>query len=69
MYKEDVDVNENRITFPEIRDANELRAIIQSVYWLNNRGTIANIEGVNASEEQSHGDGKKEQISLALCKY
>eukprot|EP00579_Thalassiosira_antarctica_P017444 CAMPEP_0201945142 /NCGR_PEP_ID=MMETSP0903-20130614/53745_1 /ASSEMBLY_ACC=CAM_ASM_000552 /TAXON_ID=420261 /ORGANISM="Thalassiosira antarctica, Strain CCMP982" /LENGTH=801 /DNA_ID=CAMNT_0048488201 /DNA_START=85 /DNA_END=2487 /DNA_ORIENTATION=+ len=65
MYKEDVDVKENRITFPEIRDANELRAIIQSVYWLNNRGTIANIEGVNASEEQSDG-GKKDQISIAF---
>lgn len=63
MYNENLLVKKEMITFPEISDANELRAIIRSVYWLNNRNTIATI----SSATEDHGeDVTKEQISLAF---
>lgn len=69
MYKDDVVVKENLITFPEITNANELRAIIRSIYWLNNEHTIASVEGVaDAADAEAKGDDNdtKEQISLAF---
>ena len=68
MYKEGIVVKDNLITFPEIRDANELRSVIRSVYWLNNEQTRAII--VNVQEEdnfrRSEDDEQKSQISLAF---
>lgn len=67
LYKEDIVVKDSLITFPEIRDANELRSVIRSVYWLNNEQTIANIE--NAEEvdgSSSSADDQKGQIALAF---
>ncbi|KAL9190868.1 hypothetical protein ACHAXT_000574 [Thalassiosira profunda] len=65
LHNEDVAVKENMIIFPEIRDANELRAVIRAVYWLNNESTIAGIEGDDAKPTQKEGD-TKEQITLAF---
>lgn len=69
LYKEDIVVKDNLITFPEIRDANELRSVIRSVYWLNNEHTIENIEstkeGSGSSSGEEDGD-QKDQISLAF---
>ena len=65
FLKNGVDVKENLLTYPEIRDANELRAIIRSIYWLNNKSTLSKIKGLDASEANT-GDDVKEQISLAF---
>ena len=63
MYNANILVKKDMITFPEISDANELRSIIRSIYWLNNRDTIANL----SSATEDHGeDATKEQISLAF---
>ena len=74
LYKEDIVVKDNLITFPEIRDAKELRSVIRSVYWLNNEQTIANIENakevkVNDSSgggADNNDDDQTGQISLAF---
>ncbi|KAL7541792.1 hypothetical protein ACHAXR_011210 [Thalassiosira sp. AJA248-18] len=65
MYKDDVVVKENMITFPEIKDSNQLRAIIRTIYWLNNQNTISSIEGLDYADKNS-ADDTKEQISLAF---
>jgi len=63
MYNENVIAKKDMITFLEISDANELRSIIRSIYWLNNRNTIASL----SSATEDHGeDATKEQISLAF---
>jgi len=70
LYKEDIVVKDNLITFPEIRDTNELRSVIRSVYWLNNEHTIANIENAQEGSDSSSSGGadedQKGQISLAF---
>eukprot|EP00571_Detonula_confervacea_P007230 CAMPEP_0172329892 /NCGR_PEP_ID=MMETSP1058-20130122/61118_1 /TAXON_ID=83371 /ORGANISM="Detonula confervacea, Strain CCMP 353" /LENGTH=788 /DNA_ID=CAMNT_0013047085 /DNA_START=10 /DNA_END=2373 /DNA_ORIENTATION=+ len=66
MYKEDIVVKEDMITFPEIGDANELRATIRSIYWLNNKNTIANVKGAVGTTEEQSNKSTKEQISLAF---
>jgi len=77
MYDDRIIVTNDRITFPEITDAFELRAVIRSVYWLNNRRTIATIGSscsatavVVSTEAASNLDDSedaiKEQISLAF---
>jgi len=78
LYKGDIVVKDNLITFPEIRGANELRSVIRSVYWLNNEHTIANIANaekgndddsgvdVNDSSCADNDDAQKGQISLAF---
>ena len=63
MYNENVIAKKDMITFLEISDANELRSIIRSIYWLNNRNTIASLS--SATEDHSE-DATKEQISLAF---
>jgi hypothetical protein len=63
MYNEQNLVKKDMITFPKISDANELRSMIRSIFWLNNRSTIANL----SSATEDHGeDATKEQISLAF---
>lgn len=74
MYDDRIIVTNDRITFPEITDAFELRAVIRSIYWLNNRRTIASIGSSSAavvSTEAANNlddseDAIKEQISLAF---
>jgi hemimethylated DNA binding protein len=68
LYNKDIVVKDNLITFPEIRDTNELRSVIRSVYWLNNEQTIANIENANdvGASSSSADDDQKGQISLAF---
>lgn len=78
LYKEDIVVKDNLITFPEIRDANELRSVIRSVYWLNNEHTIANIDNAEKGNnddsdaddtscvDNSDNDAQTGQISLAF---
>ena len=64
MYNENIIAKKDMITFLEISDANELRSIIRSIYWLNNRNTIR-MEEEDATGD--HGeDAAKEQISLAF---
>jgi hypothetical protein len=63
MYNKNIIAKKDMITFLEISDANELRSIIRSIYWLNNRNTIASL----SSATEDHGeDATKEQISLAF---
>ena len=70
LYNNDVDVRDNILVFPEIKDADELRELIRSVYWLNNSKTLATIE--MEKNELADDDVKvsskvqKEQISLAF---
>jgi hypothetical protein len=75
MYDDRIIVTNDRITFPEITDAFELRAVIRSIYWLNNRRTIATIGSScsatavvseAASNLDDSEDAIKEQISLAF---
>ncbi len=71
MYNENVRVTRNMITFPEIHDANELRAVIRSIYWLNNTRTNANTAASAAADEDRRidDDGEdviRERISLAF---
>jgi hypothetical protein len=72
MYNDALLVNENRITFPEIPNVSALRAVIRSIFWLNNRNTIATtIEGAlpsTAGNDKYYADpyDPKEQISLAF---
>lgn len=66
MYDDNIVVKENMITFPEIKDANQLRSIIRSVYWLNNENTIASIDGMNNLTSDDKGVGTQEQITLAF---
>lgn len=64
MYNENIIAKKDMITFLEISDANELRSIIRSIYWLNNRNTIG-MEEDDATGD--HGeDATKEQIWLAF---
>lgn len=63
MYRDDVTVTENMITFPEIHDSNQLQSTIRSIYWLNNRHTIENIEGMDVIMSEND---TKEQITLAF---
>ena len=58
LHGENVSVSRGLITFPEITSASQLRAIIRSVYWLNNH---------NSSEDVTDVDGgTTDQISLAF---
>jgi len=70
MYNDAIHVNENMITFPEIANVSELRAVVRSVYWLNNRNTIAIkgdvLAGTDVDQDHNVEDGTKEQISLAF---
>jgi hemimethylated DNA binding protein len=69
LYKEGLVIKDNLITFPEIKDATELRSVIRSVYWLNNEQTIENIENTEETIDNSRGttdDEQKGQISLAF---
>ena len=69
LYKEGLVIKDNLITFPEIKDATELRSVIRSVYWLNNEHTIENIENTEETTDDSRGttdDEQKGQISLAF---
>ena len=63
MYRDDVTVTENMITFPEIHDSNQLQSTIRSIYWLNNKHTIENIEGLDGVVSEND---TKEQITLAF---
>lgn len=70
MYTNSLLVNEKMITFPEIANVSELRAVVRSVYWLNNQKTIAVKEGGLASNYVEHDhnaeNDTREQISLAF---
>ena len=63
MYRDDVTVTENMITFPEIHDSNQLQLTIRSIYWLNNLHTI--IENIALDGVMSENE-TKEQITLAF---
>jgi hypothetical protein len=67
MYDDQIIVTNDRITFSEITDAVELRAVIRSIFWLNNRRTIAaNVSTEEANNLHDSDDAIKEQISLAF---
>ena len=70
MYDDRIIVTNDRITFPEITDAFELRAVIRSIYWLNNRRTIAANVLLSPTEAANNlhdsENAIKEQISLAF---
>mmetsp|Transcript_29739 Transcript_29739/g.67156 ORF Transcript_29739/g.67156 Transcript_29739/m.67156 type:complete len:730 (+) Transcript_29739:142-2331(+) len=59
LYGETVSVSSGLITFPEITSASQLRAIIRSVYWLNNHSS-------DSTEDVTAEGRTKDQISLAF---
>lgn len=59
LYGEHVSVSSGLITFPEITSASQLRAIIRSVYWLNNHSS-------DSTEDVTAEGRTKDQISLAF---
>ncbi len=61
MYNDALLVNENRMTFPEISNVSALRAIVRSIFWLNNRNTIAtNKEGALALAGNSNNNNNND---------
>lgn len=68
LYNQDIDVRDNMIVFPEIKDASELRGVIRSIYWLNNESTIAEMErsDVDNVDDEHNAIQQKERISLAF---
>mmetsp|Transcript_26462 Transcript_26462/g.56254 ORF Transcript_26462/g.56254 Transcript_26462/m.56254 type:complete len:825 (-) Transcript_26462:503-2977(-) len=68
LYNQDIDVRDNMIVFPEIKDTSELKGVIRSIYWLNHESTIAerergDVDNVDGEHNAIH---QKERISLAF---
>lgn len=70
MYNAALLVKENMVTFPEIASVSELRGIVRSVYWLNNRNTIAinegELDGNMVDHDNTVGNETNEMISLGF---
>jgi hypothetical protein len=68
VYNSNVSVDDNMIVFPAVHDANELKDVIRSVFWLNNASTTSNTESLdkNKREQAFSSEDEKEQIALAF---
>lgn len=72
LYNADVSVDDEMIVFPTVYNANQLRDVIRSVYWLNNVNTLSDIDGSDDGNEvdgisiEPLPESVKEQISLAF---
>lgn len=63
LHGENVSVSSRLITFPKITIASQLRAIIRSVYWLNNQSRSKEDSTENVTDAEARA---KDQISLAF---
>ena len=69
LYNTGVSVKDHMIVFPTVYNANELRDLIRSVFWLNNINTTSAIDdATNGTDHQigSSPEEEKEQISIAF---
>jgi len=62
LYNQDIEIKDNMITFPQMKDVTELQAVIKSIYWLNNEGTIKDCD----TTDVDNNENTKAQISLAF---
>ena len=71
LYNPDImfSLDDDMIVFPAVHDANKLRDVIRSVYWLNNTNTTSDIvDGESFDEQKSDSlhTPDKDQIALAF---
>jgi len=62
LYNQDIEINDDMITFQQMKDVTELQAVIKSIYWLNNEHTIKDCDTTDVDNNES----TKAQISLAF---
>jgi hypothetical protein len=66
LYNADVSVGDEIIVFPATHNANQLRDVIRSVFWLNTMNTATDIDVHDAQGCAYSPEEEKEQISLAF---
>ena len=63
LYNKDIEIKDDMITFPQMKDVTELQAVIKSIYWLNNEHTIKDCD---TTTDVDNNESTKAQISLAF---